>query len=209
MIGILGGTFDPIHLGHLRPALDCLEGLGLDEVRFIPLGVAVHRPQPRASAAARLEMLEAAIAGQPGFVTDARELDRPGGSYTYDTLRSVRGDLGWQRPLCLLVGEDAFRGFLDWHRPRAILDLAHLVVMRRPGSPGTWDGALAALYGEHGRDDPAALRARPGGCILCREVTQMDIASTRIRDLVGRGLSPRYLVPEPVLQIIERAGLYR
>ena len=134
MIGVLGGTFDPIHFGHLRPALDCLEALGLSELRFIPLKVAVHRPQPQAPAALRLAMLEAAIADQPGFRVYTRELERPGGSFSYDTLRSLREELGDAVPICLLVGADAFRGFPDWHRPRAILDLAHLVVMRRPGT---------------------------------------------------------------------------
>ncbi len=117
MIGILGGTFDPIHFGHLRPALDCLQGLGLAEVRFIPLNVAVHRPQPLAAPAMRLAMLEAAVRGQPGFVVDTRELERPGGSFSYDTLVSVRAEVGAEIPLCLLVGGDAFAGFLSWHRP--------------------------------------------------------------------------------------------
>ena len=209
MIGVLGGTFDPIHLGHLRPALDCLERLGLTELRFVPLRLAVHRPQPQAPAALRLAMLEAAIAGQPGFVADTRELERPGGSFSYDTLQSLRADVGGQVPLCLLVGGDAFRGFLDWYRPREILDLAHVVVMRRPGVAGPLDARLATLCTERAADDPAALRAAPAGRILFQGVTQMDIASTRVRELIRGGGSPRYLVPDPVLAIIERSGLYR
>jgi nicotinate-nucleotide adenylyltransferase len=209
MIGVFGGTFDPIHLGHLRPALDCLQGLGLTQVRFIPLNVAVHRPQPQAAAALRLAMVQAGIAGQPGFAADARELERPGGSYSYDTLLSLRAELGARVPLCLLVGSDAFRGFLDWHRPAEILDLTHLVVMRRPGTTAALPAPLQALYAERAVDDPAALRGRPAGAILSHDVTQVDIASTRIRDLVRRGLSPRFLVPDPVLRIIEDAGLYR
>ena len=209
MIGILGGTFDPIHLGHLRPALDCFESLGLTQLRFIPLNVAVHRPQPQAPAAQRLAMLEAAIASQNGFVADRRELDRPGGSFSYDTLKSLRAELGEREPLCLLVGGDAFRGFLSWHRPREILDLAHLVVMRRPGASSPLDAALQRLYAEHACTDPAALRDRPAGAILFQDVTQLDIASTQVRELIRRGRSPRYLVPDPVLAMIDRAGLYR
>jgi nicotinate-nucleotide adenylyltransferase len=209
MIAILGGTFDPIHYGHLRPALDCLQGLGLAQVRFVPLNVAVHRPQPLAPAALRLAMVEAAIADQPGFAADARELARPGGSFSYDTLQSLRAELGADRPLCLLVGADAFRGFLSWHRPLAILDLAHLVVMRRPGSSAALDAGLAALCAERADEDLERLRTRPAGAIRFQEVTQLDIASTRVRDLIRRGLSPRYLVPDPVLRIIEDAGLYR
>ncbi|AFL72998.1 nicotinate-nucleotide adenylyltransferase [Thiocystis violascens] len=209
MIGILGGTFDPIHFGHLRPALDCLQGLGLAEVRFIPLNVAVHRPQPQAAGALRLRMLEAAIAGQPGFVADARELERSGGSFSYDTLVSLRAELGPRVPLCLLVGADAFAGFQSWYRPLGILELAHLVVMRRPGHGSVADPFLRNLYLEHGGDDPASLAAEPGGRILYQDVTQVAISSTRIRQLVARGLSSRYLLPDGVLALIEREGLYR
>ena len=209
MIGILGGTFDPIHFGHLRPALDCLQGLGLAEVRFIPLNVAVHRPQPQASAKLRLRMLEAAILGQPGFVVDTRELARPGGSFSYDTLVSLRVELGSRVPLCLLVGADAFAGFLAWHRPLGILELAHLVVMRRPGHGSVADPFLRNLYLEHGSDDPSSLAAEPGGRILYQDVTQVAISSTRIRQLIARGLSSRYLLPDGVLALIERERLYR
>lgn len=209
MIGVLGGTFDPIHFGHLRPALDCLQALALAQIRFIPLNVAVHRPQPLASSALRLAMLEAAIADQPGFVADPRELARPGGSYSYDTLLSLRAELGADHPLCLLIGADAFAGFLAWHRPLEILDLAHLVVMRRPGHGAIRDPLLRNLYLERGSDSPASLSARPAGHILFQDVTQIEISSTRVRQLIGQGLSPRYLTPDPVLALIERAGLYR
>ncbi|WP_295578124.1 nicotinate-nucleotide adenylyltransferase [uncultured Lamprocystis sp.] len=209
MIGILGGTFDPIHLGHLRPALDCLESLRLDQVRFIPLNVAVHRPQPEAPAALRLAMLKAAIANQPEFVADTRELERPGESFSYDTLQSLRAELGAQVPICLLVGGDAFRGFLDWYRPREILNLAHLVVMHRPGVGRIVEPRLQTLCAEHRCAGPHALRDRPAGSILFQEVTQVAIASTRIRELMRQGLSPRYLVPDPVLGILREAGLYR
>jgi len=209
MIGIFGGTFDPIHVGHLRPALDCLQLLGLAEVRFVPLNVAVHRAQPKASSQLRLAMLEAAIADQPGFVADARELARPGGSYSYDTLRSLRAELGANRPLCLLIGADAFAGFLDWHRPLDILELAHLVVMQRPGHGAMPDLALRALYLDRGCDGPADLMVAPGGRILFQSVTQMDVSSSLVRQLIADGRSPRYLLPESVIELIERERLYR
>ncbi len=213
MIGVFGGTFDPIHYGHLRPALDCLQTLALDAVRFVPLRVAVHRPQPVAPPELRLAMLEAAIAGQTGFVADPRELKREGGSFSFDTLMSLRAELGFQRPLCLLVGGDAFAGFLAWYRPMDILGLAHLVVMGRPGPaplPGTGlSPELKRLLDDRGCDRRDALAAAPGGRILCQPVTSLDISSTRIRDLIGQGLSPRYLLPDPVLGLIEEAGLYR
>jgi nicotinate-nucleotide adenylyltransferase len=186
-----------------------LQGLGLAQVRFVPLNVAVHRPQPQAPAALRLAMVEAAIAGQPGFAADARELERPGGSFSFDTLASLRAEQGADRPLCLLVGADAFRGFLNWHRPLEILDLTHLVVMRRPWATADLDAGLAALCEERADEDLERLRIRPAGVIRFQEVTQLDIASTRVRELIRRGLSPRYLVPDPVLRLIEDAGLYR
>ncbi len=209
MIGILGGTFDPIHFGHLRPALDCLQVLGLQEVRLIPVNVAVHRAQPVASSDQRLAMLVAAIAAQPGFVSDTRELERPGGSFTYDTLRSLRAELGRDCPLCLLVGADAFAGFLSWHRPGDILGLAHVVVMRRPGPPSVLDSGLGAFYARYGCHDARDLAEAPAGRILFQEVTQIDISATRVRELIAQGRSPRYLLPESVLAIIESEKLYR
>jgi len=208
MIGLLGGTFDPIHLGHLRPALDCLQALGLDQVRLIPLHVAVHRQQPQADGATRLRMLRAAIVDEPGLVADARELERPGGSYTIDTLKALRAELGRSVPLCLLLGSDAFAGFLDWYRPLEILGLAHLVVMRRPEPGPPLVPELERLTTERRCSDASALAGSPGGRILFQEVTQMAISATRVRELVRAGASIRYLVPDPVLEIIRRDGLY-
>lgn len=209
MIGLFGGTFDPIHYGHLRPALEVFEILGLDELRLIPLREAVHREPPQAAPADRLAMVEAVIADQPGFIADIRELQRPGRSYTYDTLTSFRAELGVKRPLCLILGEDAFRGFLSWHRSREIPDLAHLVVMARPGHGTPLNPALAALYDARRAMEPAALASRPAGLIYRQPVTQLEISSTAIRALIAAGRSPRYLVPDPVIAIIERKGLYR
>ncbi|MBK1700737.1 nicotinate-nucleotide adenylyltransferase [Thiococcus pfennigii] len=209
MIGILGGTFDPIHFGHLRPALEVAEALGLAELRLVPLNQAVHRAQPHADGRHRLAMVRAAIADQPGFLADARELERPGGSYSHDTLASLRAELGPRRPLCLLLGSDAFAGFLAWHRPHAILGLAHLVVMTRPGPAPEWDPDLRALLAERQATDPAALARRPAGHIHCHEVTQLAISATAIRRLIAAGRSARFLLPDPVIAIIEQAGLYR
>ncbi len=144
MIGVLGGTFDPIHFGHLRPALEMRQALGLAEVRFVPLNVAVHRCQPEASGAQRLAMVRAAVGGEPRFRVDARELQRTGRSYSYETLRSLRSEVGDRQPICLLTGSDAFRDFLSWHRPDDILELAHLVVMQRPGAAAGLDARLSA-----------------------------------------------------------------
>jgi nicotinate-nucleotide adenylyltransferase len=209
MIGVLGGTFDPIHYGHLRPALDTLQALGLDQVRFVPLNQAVHRAQPLASPEQRLAMVRAAIAGEPRFVADGRELARPGGSYSYDTLVSLRAELGSGVPICLLTGADAFREFLTWHRPRHILGLAHLVVMARPGAAEVSDPELLGLLSERRGRGPADLEAGPAGRIFVQPVTQLDISATRIRALVRDGLSPRFLLPDVALELIDEQNLYR
>ncbi len=207
LVGVLGGTFDPIHHGHLRPALDLLESLALQEIRFIPLAQAVHRPQPRASAALRLDMLAAAIRDQPGFRLDPREIDRQGPSYSLDTLTALataQPGVHW----CLILGSDAYRDFLTWRQPLAILELAHLLVMERPGGAQIQDPDLIALTEARRAESPQDLRAAPAGRILFQPVTPLAISSTQIRALLAAGRNPRYLLPDPVLEIIRRAGLY-
>ncbi len=208
MIGILGGTFDPIHFGHLRTALDVQQAVGLEQVRFIPLHGAVHRDQPETPAELRLRMVQAAIAGEPSFVADERELQRAGDSYSVDTLGSLRQEFPDQ-PLCLLLGMDAFNGFADWHRPREILRLAHLIVMHRPGSGEPKDARVRDILESHRCTHPTQLKARKGGLIHLQGVTQLDISATRIRALVAAGLSPHYLLPESVLALIRENRLYR
>jgi nicotinate-nucleotide adenylyltransferase len=207
MIGVFGGTFDPIHFGHLRTALDVLQAVGLAEVRFIPLHGAVHRDQPETPAAQRLEMVRLATRQQAGFVVDDREIARAGDSYTVDTLTSLRQEQP-DRSLCLLLGMDAFNGFLDWHCPDQILRLAHLVVMQRPGEEGPKDAVVKALLAEHRASTPTQLRTRDCGLILQQPVTQLEISASKIRRLIAQGRTPRYLLPESVLQLIENRYLY-
>ena len=209
MIGVLGGTFDPIHFGHLRPALEVLQSLGLSEVRFVPLHVAVHRDQPSASAEQRLTMLRTALSGQSGFAADDRELRRAGGSYSYDTLSSLRRELVENVPICLLLGVDAFRDFLTWHRPDGIIELVHLVVMRRPGVEGPLGPALARWTEPRLTAEVSDLRKAPAGRVFFQDVTQLDISATEIRRLIAKGKSPRYLLPDEVLDVIQREGMYR
>lgn len=209
MIGVLGGTFDPIHFGHLRPALDVLQGVPLKEIRFVPLSTAVHRAQPVATAAQRLAMVRAAVEGQSGFVADGRELARAGPSYSYDTLASLRAELGAKLPICLLTGLDAFGDFPTWRRWDDIADIAHLVVMRRPGANEPQDARLRHWMEPRLACHPGDLAETPGGRVLVHEVTQLGISATAIRSLIARGLSPRFLLPERVLTLIEREGLYR
>lgn len=208
MIGILGGTFDPIHFGHLRTALDVMQATGMTQVRFVPLHRAVHRAQPETDGSLRLQMVQAAIAGQPGFLADDRELRRRGDSYMVETLASLREEFPDQ-PLCLLLGMDAFNGFADWRRPDEIFRLAHLVVMHRPGEPDPRDPRVQGMLESRRCERSDALAQTPAGRIWLQAVTQLDISATRIRALVAAGESPRYLLPEAVLMLIESHGLYR
>ncbi len=208
MIGILGGTFDPIHFGHLRTALDVKQALKLDEIRLIPLRQAVHREQPDTPAEMRLRMVEAAISATPGFAVDEREIRRISASYTVDTLLSLREELSDDDPLCLLMGSDAFESFLTWFQPLDITALAHLVIMTRPGQSTVANPALQQLVASRLATDPAELHSAPAGRILFQPVTQLDISATNIRTMVANGEIPRFLLPDAVLEIIEREKLY-
>ena len=207
MIGILGGTFDPVHHGHLRIAQDAAEGLGLEQVRLIPLARAVHREQPVATAEQRLEMLRLAVEGHPLFTVDDREIRRGGDSYMVDTLASLREDLPG-RSLCLLLGSDAFNGFMGWRDPAGILQLANLAVLQRPGYALPDDPGLRALTEAH-RTPADELSAHASGGIGFVTVTQLDISSSDIRARIAAGNSPAWLLPQPVIDYIEAASLYR
>ena len=208
MIGILGGTFDPIHYGHLRPALEVLDALDLAEVRFIPCRIPAHRATPLITAEQRLALVRLAIVDQVGFVADARELRREGPSYMVDTLASLRADYGDDTPLCLILGSDAFRELPAWHRWRDLGHLAHIVVMQRPGDLPPFPPALEEFMTPRRVYAASALRREPAGGILFQPVTQLHISATRIRILLAHGQSPRYLLPEAVLASIRDQALY-
>lgn len=209
MIGVLGGTFDPIHCGHLRVALDVQRALALDEVRLLPLNQAVHRPQPIASPEQRMAMIRAAIAGEPQLVVDDRELRRGGQSYTVETLESLRAELGPTRPIGLLIGADAFNAFLDWHRPMEILSLAHLIVMQRPRAEMPRNPILRDELQVRSCASVEDLRAEPAGRIWMESVTQLDISATGIRRLCQQGASLCCLTPVSVADYIRRHHLYQ
>jgi nicotinate-nucleotide adenylyltransferase len=206
-IGIFGGTFDPVHVGHLRTAHELLTGLDLAEVRFVPSRHPPHRPPTVAPEALRLRMLEAALEDLPGFRVDDRELRRPGPSYMVDTLESLRAEAGSQ-PLCLLLGLDAFLGIPAWHRFRELPELAHIVVARRPGFAGDIDGEALDLLRTRVVTDPRALATEPAGGLLMLDVTQLEISSSAIRSLVEAGGDPRFLVPDAVRDLILKTHIY-
>jgi nicotinate-nucleotide adenylyltransferase len=211
-IGILGGTFDPIHYAHLRLAEELAERLALAQVRFVPARVPPHRAAPNVTAGHRLEMARLAVAGNPRFVLDDRECQREGPSYSVDTLRTLRVELGETQPFCLLMGVDAYLGLATWSRWRQLYDLAHLVVAHRPGFSldlASMPEALAAQTSARLTLDLGALRGRPAGCVLQVDVPPLAISATAIRAMLATGRSARYLLPDAVLDYIGRNRLYK
>lgn len=206
-IGILGGTFDPVHHGHLRPALELLEQLPLGELRLVPCRVPPHRNQPQATAEQRAAMLELAIAGQAGFILDRRELQRDGPSYMVDTLDSLRQEFP-THPLCLILGQDAFASLHHWHRWQSLSELAHLVVLQRPGYTPTWPTPVAALLRQRQLQHPKQLRQQPAGGVLVQPCSQLEISATGIRQQLAAGYSARYLLPHLVMDFIANHRLY-
>ena len=206
-IGIFGGTFDPIHYGHLRTAFEMLKALRFDEVRFIPCGNPPHRGITYADAELRYRMVDAAIKGQEGFLSDDRELRREGPSYSIDTLTGLREEFP-ERSLGLIVGMDAFLELPKWHRWDEILNFAHIVIAHRPGWRAPNIGALGNLIAENGTHRVNDLHEVTHGRIHIHAVTQLEIASTEIRDLVAAGRDPRFLMPDAVRDVIKQTNLY-
>ncbi len=195
MIGVLGGTFDPVHYGHLRPALEVMQAVGLDQVRFMPNRIPPHRETPWLNVDNRLELLKIAIADQTGFELDQRELQREGHSYMVDTLESLRVDFPSQS-ICLILGMDAFLGLKQWHQWQRIPELCHLVVTTRPGFD--MDKAMMQDLPATLAVSAAELSEVESGRILLQSVTQLDISASQIRALLATGLSVRYLLPDEV-----------
>ncbi len=207
-VGVFGGTFNPVHYGHLRSALELVERLGLEQLRLMPCSVPPHREAPACSARHRCAMVELAVAGEPRLACDTRELRREGKSFTIDSLVELRAELGEQRSLCLVMGCDAVLGIAGWHRWRELLDWAHIVVIARPGWELPAAGHVAEWLSGHRLSSPAALRQMPAGGILVEELRPLAISSTEIRLLLAAGRSARYLLPEQVLDYIHQHKLY-
>lgn len=206
-IGIFGGTFDPIHFGHLRTAFEILQALRFSEVRLMPCGNPPHRDQPVAAPALRLKMVQVATEGQQGFVVDDRELQREGPSYSVDTLAALRAEFPL-RPLALVIGMDAFLGLPKWYHWREILQLAHIVVAHRPGWRAPDMGPLGELLADRGTHRIGDLHDARSGHIYIHDVTQLEISSSEIRELVAVGRDPRFLLPDAVRAVIRESGCY-
>jgi nicotinate-nucleotide adenylyltransferase len=205
---VFGGTFNPIHYGHLRSALELVEHLDLAELRLMPCAVPPHRGEPECAAEHRAAMVQLAVAGEPALACDGRELARPGKSYTIDSLEEIRGELGAGRSLCLVMGCDALLNLDSWHRWRELLDVAHIVIIGRPGWAFPTSGEVADWLQRHRLNDQGAISQRPCGGVLVEQLRPLSISSTEIRELLSAGKSVRYLLPEPVLEYIRDHSLY-
>jgi nicotinate-nucleotide adenylyltransferase len=211
-VGILGGTFDPVHYGHLRLAEEMLELANLQQIRFIPTGTPPHRDFPQVSAQHRSAMVQLAIADQPAFVLDDREVRRTGKCYTVDTLRELRAELGVARPLCLLMGGDAFLQLHTWHEWEQLFELAHIVVGYRPGF--TLEERIHAATPELRRHyqqrlcAAEALSKHPAGRVVELAIPKLEISATLIRSRVAENRSIRYLLPNTVADYIHQHHLY-
>ena len=225
MIGIFGGTFDPVHFGHLRSALEVKDVFGLDEVRLIPCAMPPHRESPAVTAAMRLQMLALAIKNQPGLKIDTRELERyerqQTPSYMVDTLESLRQEFPHET-LLLFIGTDAFKYLTGWHQWQRLFDYAHIVVLMRPGFATQQliakDGVYAASPpGAGAADDFFKLRLAgditelaqaTAGTLYFQQITQLDISATAIRNIIAQKQNPGFLLPDAVIEYIKQNRLY-
>ena len=211
-VGILGGTFDPIHYAHLRLAEELADALDLAQVRFVPASIPPHRASPQVSATHRADMVRLACADNARFVLDDRECRRAGPSYTVDTLLELRAELGSACSLCLLMGLDAFLGLTTWSRWERLFELAHIVIAHRPGfalDPGAVPATLARELAARRAKATRELRQSWAGLVWLQAITPLDVSATAIREAIREQRSPRYLLPDSVLDYIHRSSLYK
>lgn len=208
MFVFMGGTFDPIHNGHLRSALEVQQWLGVEQIHLVPARTTVHRDQPGRTAEQRLAMVEAAVQESSSLTVDAREVVADQPSYTLYTLQQLRAQLGDDQPICMVIGMDSLLGFTRWHGWEQFMSLCHILVLQRPGYPCKAEGELAELLLQHRCDHRAELFEHPCGRILFHEQTPLDISATHIRSLIEAGHSPQYLLPDAVWQYIKQHQLY-
>ncbi|HEY0267982.1 MAG TPA: nicotinate-nucleotide adenylyltransferase [Methyloradius sp.] len=210
LIGMMGGTFDPIHFGHLRMAQEVSDRLELSRIHFIPSATPPHKTQTSVSAEHRAAMVNLAIIDNAKFKLDLRELQRDGPSYSIDTLDSLRTELGNDVSICLLLGSDAFVGLNTWHRWNELLNYCHIVLVQRPHTKiqDALPSELQTLLQNHYTEHVADLSLVSAGHITMQAITALDISATAIREEIKHGRSLRYLMPESVISYIQANQLY-
>lgn len=206
-MAILGGTFDPIHFGHLRTGLEIYQNLDLAEIRFIPCRQPVHKPGPVTDAKHRLKMVKLAIAEQDGFVVDEREIKRESASFMVPTLESLRQDYP-TASISLILGADALGGLHRWYRWQELLNLCHIIAVQRPGYNADFPDAVDQVISQSLIEDKQDLRDKTHGCILFQSTSYLAISGTEIRHLLHQGKSVRFLLPDPVIDYIKVHNLY-
>jgi len=209
VVAFMGGTFDPIHYGHLRMAVELKQALAADQFRLIPCGDPYHKSQSVSPASVRLQMLELAVGESSDLLLDDRELNRDGPTYSYDTLVSLRQELGDEISLVMVMGMDSFLSLPKWHNWQKLTELAHILVVHRPGSTLELIEPLKSWYASRKASGLHDLRGNTRGHILDLKMTMLDISATQIRGLSLEQQSPRFLLPDTVLDYINLNGLYR
>lgn len=208
VIAVMGGTFDPVHNGHLRSALELKQELALDEVHLVPCHQTPHRKQPGRTSQQRLDMLLRAVSGEEGLCIDDRELRLDQPSYSVLTLQSLRAELGDDAVICWVMGIDAFAHFTRWHQWQRILELANLIVMTRPGFELDPSSDEASLWQRLEQDASGIADQASGRIIPVRLPSQLEISATYIRKQLSEGASVRYLLPDAVIEYIHLNQLY-
>ncbi|GGK65437.1 nicotinate-nucleotide adenylyltransferase [Amphritea balenae] len=204
----MGGTFDPIHNGHLRTALEIKQWLGVAQVTLLPSKVPVHRQQPARSGEQRLAMVKLSIADEPGLIADDREVLSDEASYSVLTLESLRREVGDTTPVCMVLGMDSYLSLPHWERWQELLDLCHILVVKRPGWVYQPCELMQQISRRHEITDKDKLFNSPAGHVIFRELTPLSISATQIRNLIAADQSPRYLIPDAVWDFIQQQKLY-
>lgn len=207
---MVGGTFDPIHIGHLRSAIELREILSLDTVHMVVNRMPPHRQAPGVTPEDRLAMVQAAVASLEGVIADEQEIQRSGPSYSVLTLESLRDQYGPEARLVMALGMDAFEHLAEWYEAERIFELAHVVVMNRPGADLTWTPRLASLIAHREVEDITTLMQQPYGSLAFVSLPcPIEISATELRNRIKEDLSIRFLVPTSVEEIIRERKLYK
>ncbi|MDW3094175.1 MAG: nicotinate-nucleotide adenylyltransferase [Gammaproteobacteria bacterium] len=208
-IGILGGSFDPVHFGHIKPSLELAEKFQFDSIRLIPCKISPFKDETFASAQHRWNMVSIIAGSSELFEADARELKRETPSFTYETLREIASEVASNSTLFWIMGEDALIDFPRWHQAEKIMQLCHVLVMRRPGYEVSQNVKTNAWLQPYMCDDVSKLSEKRYGYIYISNVELLDISSTKIRETVHAGEQPRFMLPGGVWNYIKRNNLYQ
>ena len=208
-LAILGGTFDPVHFGHLQSAIAVKELLAVPVVKLVPSFIPPHRGLPHSTAIERLSMLQLASHDNSGVVVDDREISRQGVSYTVDTLTSFRQEIGENASLYFVLGIDSYCTLNKWVRWQELTEIAHLIVLARPGCLPQVPSEVRVWQSKKLVNDVNCMRGKPGGEICHVELVQVDVSATEIREMIGSGVRPAGKMPESVIDFAFAHELYR